>query len=62
MKTHPNTTAWLKLVVLDGDRDAIMVTATTGRSEGFSIRFAAIGVKQIVPRRDVKRIRVNSTK
>ena len=32
MKTHPNTTAWLKLVVLDGDRDAIMVTATTGRS------------------------------
>jgi hypothetical protein len=32
MKTHPNTTAWLKLVVLDGDRDAIMVAATTGRS------------------------------
>jgi hypothetical protein len=33
MKTHPNTTAWLKLVVLDVDRDAIMVArATTGRS------------------------------
>ena len=32
MKTHPNTTAWLKLVILDGDRDAIMVAATTGRS------------------------------
>jgi hypothetical protein len=32
MKTHPNTTAWLKLVILDGDREAIMVAATTGRS------------------------------
>jgi hypothetical protein len=32
MKTHPNTTACLKLVVLGRDRDAIMVAATTGRS------------------------------
>jgi hypothetical protein len=61
MKTHPNTTAWLK-PALDGDRDAIMVAATTGRNEGFSIRSAAVGVKQIVPRRDVKRLRANSTK
>ena len=31
MKTRLNTTAWLKLVILDGDRDAIMVAATTER-------------------------------
>jgi hypothetical protein len=32
MKTRPNTTAWLKLVIREGDRNAIMVAATTGRS------------------------------
>jgi hypothetical protein len=31
MKTRSNTTAWLKLVVLDGDRD-VVARATTGRS------------------------------
>jgi hypothetical protein len=33
MKTRLNTTACLKLVVLEGDRDAVMVArATTGRN------------------------------
>ena len=33
MKTRPNTTACLKLVVPDGDRDVVMVArATTGRN------------------------------
>ena len=33
MKTRPTTTACLKLVVPDGDRDAVMVArATTGRN------------------------------
>jgi hypothetical protein len=32
MNTRPNATAWLKLVVLDGDRDAMMVArAMSGR-------------------------------
>jgi hypothetical protein len=30
--------------------------------EGFPIHSAAAGMNQIVPRRDVKRLRVNSTK
>jgi hypothetical protein len=32
MKTRPNTTACLKLVVPDGDRDAVVARATTGRN------------------------------
>jgi hypothetical protein len=38
MKTRPETTACLKLFVLDGDRDTVMVArATTGRNSATSV-------------------------
>jgi hypothetical protein len=38
MKTRPETTACLKLFVLDGDRDTVMVArATTGRNSAASV-------------------------
>jgi hypothetical protein len=38
MKTRPKTTACLRLFVLDGDRDTVMVArATTGRNSAASV-------------------------
>jgi len=35
MNTRPNATAWLKLVILDGDCDALIVArAMSGRDGG----------------------------
>jgi hypothetical protein len=66
MKTHPNTTAWLKLVDLDGDRDAIIVArATTGRSGGRdrphcrTRRVCTINVDRFVPRDEINDLYIN---
>ena len=58
MKTHPNTTAWLKLVILDGYRDAIMVAATTERS-GDRVAIGRIAERAGAPRgnRSLTRLR-----
>jgi hypothetical protein len=34
VKTRPNTTAWPKIVVLDGDRDAMMVACSMSGRNG----------------------------
>jgi hypothetical protein len=65
MKTHPNTTAWLNLVVLDGDPDttgcsgdrvAIGRIAERGGTRGDQPLF------EVRPEREVKQLRVNSTR